>query len=410
MSLGETAFYLGLMTLSLAYAIGLVILSRNPRVSSSRPKDDFYPTVSLVVPTYNEGVVIRRKLDNLLQLDFPREKLEVLVVDSGSTDNTRAIVRSIADGNGDRLKITLIEQPTRTGKSEAINEALKHVRSEVLVLSDADVTFPPEALARLVSNFADPSLGAVSGVEVPVGGDAVWDRLESGYRSVYTAIRIAEANADTPFMCESEFSAYRRNVLQPLRKGCVCDDVELTIGVRSTGARAAYDLSSPFFEKEASTPKSKFLHKLRRGMANQHALLRNTGVLFNKPYGKYGSVVFPFEFFAHILSPILISMSLILFLAVALTTPSSVPFLALATILSALAPLSALRRLVRRNVNARVPHVTGASHWILGTFGFIVFQFALLGGLVLLVLKGPRVNWKQIPETRTAFLSEFNLG
>src|SRR5207249_1145781 len=159
----------------IAYTLSLVLLYRSsPRPPSPR-MSPHVPTVSLVIPTYNEASVIRQKLENVLQLDYPSEKLEVVVIDSASNDETGSIVR------------------------------------------------------KLVENFGPREVGAVSGVEVPVGGRSFLAGIEADYRRIYTAIRMAEAETDSPFMCESELSAYRRELLEPLRPGVVCDDVELTV-------------------------------------------------------------------------------------------------------------------------------------------------------------------------------------
>jgi len=148
------------------------------------------------------------------------------------------------------INLVLIEQPARLGKSEAINEALRSVRSEIMVLTDADVTFPPGSVRKLVESFDGSGIGAVSGVEVPVGGSSFLAEIEADYRRIYTAIRMAEAQTDTPFMCESELSAYKRELLEPLRPGVVCDDVELTVAVRSKGFKAVYASDILFFFSE----------------------------------------------------------------------------------------------------------------------------------------------------------------
>jgi cellulose synthase/poly-beta-1,6-N-acetylglucosamine synthase-like glycosyltransferase len=291
------------------------------------------------------------------------------------------------------------------GKSEAINEALRHVDAEILVLTDADVTFPPGSLFKIVAGFQNPHIGAVSGVEVPVGGDDMMGGLEGDYRRIYTAIRMAEASIDTPFMCESEFSAYRRDLLQPLRSGTMCDDIELTVEVRSKGYRAEYDLGASFFEAEAGTFKSKFRHKFRRGMANQHALLRNHNVLFNKAYGRYGTLVYPFEFFTHIVSPVLIVIAVSFLAVLAVTNPLALPVPVLVAGILSIPSLVIVQRLMHKYSSKDLARVRGTGSWLLAAAAFFLFQFALLTSLIRLIVKGPVVKWGQISETRTTAAS-----
>src|SRR5437660_2808735 len=114
--------------------------------------------------------------------------------------------------------------------------------------------------------------------------------------------------------CSQGLFRYKRELLEPLRPGVVCDDVELTVAVRWKVFKALYASNVSFLETEAGKLRPKLRHKLRRGTNNQHALLHNSRVMFNRNFGRYGTIVFPFEFFVHIVSPILLSLSLVFFL------------------------------------------------------------------------------------------------
>jgi cellulose synthase/poly-beta-1,6-N-acetylglucosamine synthase-like glycosyltransferase len=395
-----TFFYVSVLAVIAVYTLGLGILFGNIAMPSPRNQRRTNPTVSMVIPTYNEASIIRQKLDNVLQIDYPREKLEVIVVDSASTDETRSIVNRFAMEHARQVNIVLLEQSVRRGKSEAINEALRRVRSEILILTDADVTFPPDSVSRLVEEIDRPEIGAVSGVEIPVGERSFLATLESGYRRVYTAVRLAEASSDTPFMCESELSAYKTELLEPLRPGTVCDDVELTVTVRRRGFRAIYASDVPFFEKEADELGPKLKHKFRRGMNNQHALLRNSSVLFNRNLGKYGTVVFPFEFFVHVVSPVLLTLALASFITIAIISPISAGVAVLTTMILSLPLLVVTYLLVNRYRAIETKSLQGLGPWLLGAIAFLGFQLLLTASLFELVFKGPQVNWQQIAGTR----------
>jgi cellulose synthase/poly-beta-1,6-N-acetylglucosamine synthase-like glycosyltransferase len=402
----EALYYTAMSVVIIAYTLGLALLYKSSPSPPSRIVSQAVPTVSLVIPTYNEASVISQKLENVLQLEYPREKFEVVVVDSASSDETVSIVKKFAGEHRREVNLVLIEQPVRRGKSEAINEALHSVRSEIIVLTDADVTFPPRSVRKLVENFERSEIGAVSGVEVPVGGESFLAGIEADYRRIYTAIRMAEAETDTPFMCESELSAYRRNLLESLRPGVVCDDVELTVTVRSKGFKALYAPDISFFETEAGKLGPKLHHKLRRGMNNQHALLQNSKVLFNRSLGKYGTIVFPFEFFVHILSPVLLTVCLVFFLSLTALSPISSLIALIATVVLSLPALAFLRSLISRYRGTEVGHLHGTGSWVLGAAAFLGFQLVLLVGLVKLVLEGPQTNWQQIPGTRVPITVE----
>ena len=396
----ESFLYSTVVALALGYTISLLFLFLHARNYKPPIPSGSLPTVSLIIPTYNEASVIGRKLDNVLQVAYPREMLEVIVVDSASTDNTQGIVRNFAARHQGELRLRLVEQSSRMGKTEALNEALRQAKSEVFALTDADVTFPPDSLARLVAHLEDPTIAAVSGVEVPTGTGTTAHSIEADYRRIYTAIRMAEASTDTPFMCESELSAYRRAALEPLRPGGMCDDIELTVAVRSKGYKSKYDLHSPFFESEAGTVVSKLKHKFRRGMANQHALIRNANVLFNRTFGRYGSVVYPFEFFVHIISPVLMAVIFCLFVASVVFSPLSALVAVGIALALALPSLAMVHRLMNMYASREMSRLEGTGSWILGALAFLAFQGVLLASLVRLAVRGPQVKWEQVPETR----------
>jgi cellulose synthase/poly-beta-1,6-N-acetylglucosamine synthase-like glycosyltransferase len=393
-------YYATALAVIAVYTLGLAVLFGSAGSPSSRSQRQSTPTVSLVIPTYNEASIIARKLDNVLEIDYPRDKLEVVVVDSASSDETRSIVNRFARDHSRQLDIVLIEQPVRRGKGDAINEALRRARSEIIILTDADVTFPSNSLSRLIENFYDSKIGAVSGVEVPVGARSFLANLESGYRRIYTAVRLAEANLDTPFMCESELSAYKTELLEPLRPGTVCDDVELTLSVRKKGFRAVYASNVPFFETEADKLGPKVKHKFRRGMNNQHALLQNSRALFRGTLGKYGTIVFPFEFFVHIVSPVLLTIALFSFLGLAITAPIPAAIALLTITALSLPAVLIAYLLVNRFGRIGAESSQGSGSWFLGGIAFLGFQLVLMGSLLKLVVRGPQVNWQQIPGTR----------
>lgn len=140
----------------LGYLILIVILGfiRNKKVR----KEDITPSVALMIAAYNEEADIAQKLENALKLDYPKDLLQIIVVSDGSTDNTDEIVKSYFDHG-----VKLIRVEGRVGKTEARNVALKQVKSEIILFSDATTEYNPNVVKNLVRNFADSSVGMVTG-------------------------------------------------------------------------------------------------------------------------------------------------------------------------------------------------------------------------------------------------------
>src|ERR1700754_4044712 len=121
-------------------------------------RDDITPRVSIVIAAYNEERDIEAKLINTLALDYPRDRMEIIVASDCSTDRTDEIVRSFSAQG-----VILRQQPERSGKTAAQKRAVKISSGEILVFSDATTTLEPDAIRRIVRNFADPEVGCVSG-------------------------------------------------------------------------------------------------------------------------------------------------------------------------------------------------------------------------------------------------------
>ena len=119
-------------------------------------KDDITPSVTLIVPAHDEQDVIGRRVENLLELDYPEDKLDLVVASDGSSDRTHEIVRSY-DG---RVKLLACE---RAGKLPTMNRAVRETESEIVAFGDANATWAPDALRKLVRSFADPNVAYVCG-------------------------------------------------------------------------------------------------------------------------------------------------------------------------------------------------------------------------------------------------------
>jgi cellulose synthase/poly-beta-1,6-N-acetylglucosamine synthase-like glycosyltransferase len=130
-------------------------------------KEDITPFVTVLIGAYNEEGIIREKLENMLALDYPKDKLEIMVGSDGSTDRTNDIVRKFADKG-----VVLDASTERRGKCGVLYRCVPKAKGEIIVFSDADAMYPPDALKTLVRGFADERVGCIEGVR--------WDTNEEG--------------------------------------------------------------------------------------------------------------------------------------------------------------------------------------------------------------------------------------
>jgi len=174
---------------------------------------NYRPKVSIIVPTYNEAGLIRGKLDDIASQDYPRELMEVVVVDSASTDGTPNIVREWLGSHRD-VRVILIEEGVRRGKAHALNRALEAAMGDVVVITDVDSTWPSrDTLANALSWFSDPLVGAVTCLKVPAGG---FTGVERGYRDYYNVVRLGESKRFSTPIFHGELAAFRRDLLVKL--------------------------------------------------------------------------------------------------------------------------------------------------------------------------------------------------
>src|ERR1019366_4438922 len=157
---------------------------RMPAVQGGGDAAGEQPAVALVICALNEQRIIREKIENSLALRYPREKLTIVVVSDGSADRTAEIVLEYRDAG-----VVLLDRKVRRGKIANLNEVIPSRSEKIVVLSDANVLYHPDAIAHLVARFSDPSVGCVSGKVVLTGTTPDLDSPTIQYYSVEWALQ-----------------------------------------------------------------------------------------------------------------------------------------------------------------------------------------------------------------------------
>ena len=187
-------------------------------------------TVSIVVPVHNGAAFLAAKLGSILELDYPRERMEIVVVDDGSTDPTAEIAGEFASQG-----VRLLRQP-KSGKAAALTQAIPQVSGEILVLTDVRQTLAPDSLRRLVACFADPAIGVVSADLAVRKGDREESSVGVYWR--YEAwIRRSLGRIDSIFGATGPYYAMRRELAVPVPADILLDDVYLPLAAFFRGYR-----------------------------------------------------------------------------------------------------------------------------------------------------------------------------
>jgi cellulose synthase/poly-beta-1,6-N-acetylglucosamine synthase-like glycosyltransferase len=272
------------------------------------------PAVSAVMVVRNEEAVIARKLDNLLTLEYPQEKLEVVVVSDGSSDRTSAILTDYARDSGlptgmpdARTRVRTLMKPVSQGKAAGLNDAIQLATGEVLLFTDARQQIESGALRLLIENFADPDVGAASGALML--GDAARGETGKGmgvYWRIEKKIRELESASGSVAGATGALYCARRSLLaaSPLPAGTILDDVLLPMRIVRQGFRVVFDSRARAWDSPDLGDGREFSRKVRT-LSGSYQLLQLA------PWLLSSENPIRFEFVSHKLSRLAVPFALL---------------------------------------------------------------------------------------------------
>jgi cellulose synthase/poly-beta-1,6-N-acetylglucosamine synthase-like glycosyltransferase len=295
-----------LLGVHLAYPMLLRRLSKKYRYESycERSGLDFHsnlPKVSIVIPVYNEETAIENRINNIFQCNYPKDKVEIIVIDSGSSDKTRLII-----GSKFPEKVTLISEENRRGKAHAINLGLQSCKGEIIILTDGTTIYDKETIVQLVSFFNDNSVGAVSAFyDVPNSGESHVSASERKFWTLKDSLRLLESIVYSTSWLSGEACAFRNKVIEIVPEDTFADDSNIALQFISKGHRVVVNKNAHFTERSPTEFSDYIKIKSRRALGGLQETLRFKSLLFNRKYGYFGMIIFPYRFFVCFLSPIL---------------------------------------------------------------------------------------------------------
>lgn len=313
----EALFWLSLALIAYAYVGYVVLLRFLPPKPISAPDPAFRVPVSVIIAAHNEERNLPAKLDSLFALDYPPGLLEIVVTSDGSTDNTNGILRTHVP----RVRPVLL--PTAGGKASALNHAVAAAHGEILVFMDVRQSVDSDAISRLVSCFADPQVGAVSGelhLETPDGKPSP-DALGI-YWKIEKMVRKLESATGSVIGVTGAIFAMRRELYVPLPAGTLLDDVLTPMNVVRAGKRVLFLDAAVARDRLFSEPGKEFRRKVRTLTGNYQLLQLAPWLL-----GPRNPVLF--RLISHKLLRLAVPVLLIVLLATSATAPGTLYRLAL---------------------------------------------------------------------------------
>jgi cellulose synthase/poly-beta-1,6-N-acetylglucosamine synthase-like glycosyltransferase len=269
--------------------IGFPLLTMLRALIWRRPffRADSTPSVSLIICCYNEADSIEAKLQNVLSLDYPADRLEVIISSDGSSDATEDIVRRFVD---ERLRLLCLP---RGGKALALNAAASQATGEILVFSDANSMYAPDAIRRLVAPFADQTVGGVAGNQVYLkrSDEGSTAPGEQSYWNFDRWMKALQSRSGNVISATGAIYAVRRALFHSVPEG-VTDDFVTSTRVIAQGQRLVFEPLAICYEPAAKGSQAEFGRKTRIITRGLRGVLTMKSLLNPFRYGYYSVQLF----------------------------------------------------------------------------------------------------------------------
>jgi cellulose synthase/poly-beta-1,6-N-acetylglucosamine synthase-like glycosyltransferase len=268
------------------------------------------PPVTLIISAYNEARSIQRKLENALALDYPSNRLQIVVVSDASTDRTDEIVEKFTMHG-----VTLLRMPSRGGKTTGLNAAVRIAGGDIVVFSDANILYQRDAIRCLVQNFTDPSVGCVTGdsryVSADHGAAHVQENTYWGYERF---IRSLESEIGSMVGGDGAIFAIRRSLYTPLPAEAI-NDLVIPLQIVERGYRAVFERSAIGLEPSAGHFSGEFRRKRRIVNRSWRGVMSVRGVLDPRRVGLFAWQVWSHKVARWLVLPLMVAGAAACFVA-----------------------------------------------------------------------------------------------
>ena len=216
------------------------------------------PTVTWIVPCFNEEAVISSKIENLMALDYPKNKLEVILITDGSTDRTVEYAKSYKE-------VKVLHQNTRAGKAAAENRAMKFANGEIIVFNDANTMVSSKALKHMIKHYADPQVGGVSGAKgiIVDQKDTAASEGEGLYWKYESMIKNADSNFNSLMGAAGELVSFRSELVMDLPEDTILDDFMQSFNILKQGYIMIYEPKAKAEETSSINVEEELKRKMR---------------------------------------------------------------------------------------------------------------------------------------------------
>ncbi len=268
------------------------------------------PTVTIIIPCFNEEATVEKTVSSLLNLNYPKEKLSIFIVDDGSTDNTWRVIQQFKDDS----RVRLFHKKNEGSKFAALNYALRYIETELVGVLDADSWVQEDALMYTVKEFLkDKEVMAVIPSMVIADPDSLTRKAQRAEYEVGIFVRKVFAKIKTVYITPGPFSLFRKKVfdtLGPYREAHHTEDAEIALRMQKAGYPIAYSEKTIVYTVGPKTIPKLIKQRIRWTYGFIRNAIDYRELFFNRKYGELGFVVLPMGLFRIFLAVFLFPISL----------------------------------------------------------------------------------------------------
>lgn len=298
MFFSQIIFALFFLIICFIMGMGMVVYPKITMWIKKKPleKTDEIPSITILIPAYNEEKIIGKKIENTLSLNYPKDKMEIVVIDNGD-DNTF--------NEAKKFPVTVLK--SERGKIKAMNKGLEYAKTDVIIFTDADTELGKDSIRSMVS-YLTGKVGLVNGYAVPEENQEIKSKAflkeKRNYKTNEWKLRYEEGLIDSICNAEGRLMALRKSIVSKIPETFITDDYALTFLIRGKGYRLVADPKATVSEELPATLKEELRQFKRYSLDIFVTNFRNTKFLFNPKYGYFGMMTFPFRRFFPLFYPL----------------------------------------------------------------------------------------------------------
>jgi poly-beta-1,6-N-acetyl-D-glucosamine synthase len=286
----QIIFFVSLFLILYSYVIYPLILflwsNLWPGAQGEYNHIDGFPYITVIIAAYNEGKTIKDKILNCLELDYPSDKIEILIGSDGSTDDTDNICEQFE-------KIKFIRIDPRQGKANVLNTLVPLAKGDIILFSDANTILEPDSLKKMVRHFSDLSIGSVCGRLILKSEKQNLESFERVYWQYESMIKEMESRLYSAIGANGGIYAIRKSLYSKIPRDTIIDDFFISLNVLEQGKRVRFEKDAIAYECVSENLIDEFWRKVRIGAGNLQTLIRKAKMF------KQASLFVKFAYLSH---------------------------------------------------------------------------------------------------------------